>query len=97
MIKNLKKDVKKRLGFKVQEVLLLLLKFLKRSQNYFLSKYSQNLSLPLHNSNLYVRSSLHCFCIISGRSKSIFSKFRMSRVVCKLFGSANVFSGLTKL
>jgi ribosomal protein S14 len=97
MIKNLRKDIKKRLGFKVQELLLLLLKFLKRSQNYYLSKTSQKISFQLRHSNIYVRSGLHCFCVISGRSKSVFSKFRMSRVVCKLFGSANAFSGLTKL
>jgi hypothetical protein len=97
MIKNLKKDIKNRLGFKAQEFLLVLLNFLKRSQSYYLSKYSKKVCFQIRYSNLYVRSSLHCFCVISGRSKSIFSKFRTSRLVCKLFGSTKVFSSLTKL
>jgi hypothetical protein len=91
MIKNLKKDIKNRLGFKAQEFLLVLLNFLKRSQSYYLSKYSKKVCFQIRYSNL------HCFCVISGRSKSIFSKFRTSRLVCKLFGSTKVFSSLTKL
>jgi hypothetical protein len=40
MIKNLKKDIKNRLGFKAQEFLLVLLNFLKRSQIFEKSLFS---------------------------------------------------------
>jgi len=92
MIKTLKKDIKARSFFFKNEIDFLVLRYLKNSDYYyiknldcFLSKKKKSLSI------------INNFCIVSGRSRSVYSKFRVSRIILKEFTVSGTFSNLKKL
>jgi ribosomal protein S14 len=93
MFKTLKKDLKKRKAFVSYETLFLLINYLNNSKYYF--KRHLYLSLDsLINSNTKVQ--FNCFCIVSGRSRAVFSRMRISRIVLKNFIESKVFKNFSK-
>jgi hypothetical protein len=96
MLKNLKIDRRKRLGFKAQEFLMLLLNYFKKSKNYYLNQKLQEFCFVLKISSLYFRSAFNSFCILSARSKSIFSKYRLSRFLFNFFSTTNLVKNTIK-
>jgi len=93
LIKNLKKDIRLRGKFLYFENIFLTLRFLKRSDYYFI----KNLSKFTKKANPFSLSKINNFCIVSGRSRSVFSKFRVSRILLKELTNSNVFSNLRKI
>jgi ribosomal protein S14 len=70
----------------------LILRFLKHSDYYFI----KSLSNFVNKFAKYSLSKINNFCIISGRSRSIFSSFRVSRIILKELTSSTTFSSLKK-
>lgn len=90
-------DIKKRSLYKKTEVLQKVLKVLsiynkfQKSSTLVISKLFY-LSF-LKNS---FKSRVHNYCIITGRARGIYKKFRVSRISLRQLGSEGLFFGLKK-
>lgn len=87
-------DIKKRTIYKNIEVFQKILKFLiLYIQNIFISLILQSEFL-----NIFIfKTVIKNYCIISGRSRSIYKKFKVSRISFREIGSEGLFFGLKKL
>ena len=48
-------------------------------------------------STFFFKTAIRNFCIISGRTRGVFKKFKVSRIVFKSLGEKGLFFGLQKL
>jgi ribosomal protein S14 len=96
-MKNKKKiDKKRRYFFKKYEFNKNILKFLAYNTNL---KFKQRWNFLLQLQNLpqfSSKSKIHNFCVITGRSKSIFKQFKISRIMFKHYSDKNKLPGLYK-
>lgn len=60
------------------------------------SRWKYKLKLTKLNKNSY-SSKIHNFCIITGRSKSVFKNFKLSRITFRKKASFNKIIGINKL
>ena len=94
--KRYKKDLKKRKLYKKTEFFQKLLKI------FFLYSSETNMKLIIKK-NVYFKLLKNCFksriknyCIISGRSRGIYSKLRVSRIVFRRLNNKGFFFGIKK-
>lgn len=91
------KDNHKRLLYKKTEVLQ---KVLKALNLYETSKFSYSLTLRKLFCSMLVKdilkSQVKNYCIITGRSRGIFRKVRVSRISFRKLGAEGLFFGLKK-
>jgi hypothetical protein len=92
MLKTLKRDKKLRVNFNKKELIGLIFKFLNLSN--FLCIF--NNQFYLYILKFYSKISINNFCIISSKTRNIFSKFKISRIILKQFLKFKVFSNLKK-
>ncbi len=90
MFKNIKKDIKSRSKFFKNYLFLNLIHYIKSNHNY--------LKLNFFNIDKFLKTkvALKRFCFISGRSRGVNSKFRLSRIIFKKFIFLKVFSNFSK-
>jgi small subunit ribosomal protein S14 len=92
----IEKDKKRRYLTKKYEFKRLLLKYIifNQSLDSFYRQHAQYLlnKLPKDSSRVRVKNR----CIITGRAKSVYRQFRVSRIVLKNFGLNGVIPGLRK-
>lgn len=95
-IKRFKKDSKKRQFYRKTELFQKTLKFL------FLNVDSNVLKLIVQKNQYhkiydnYYKTKIKNFCVISGRSRGIFQKLKISRIIFRLLGNKGLFFGLQK-
>lgn len=90
-------DTKKRNLYKKTEVLQKVLKVLSLYNN--LKSYSTLVVSKLFYLNFLknsFKSRVHNYCIITGRSRGVYRKFRVSRIILRQLGSEGLFFGLKK-
>lgn len=89
-------DLKRRQLYNINEVHFRILKVLAYNNVLPLSiRWLYILKLTKINKNSNI-SKIHNFCIISGRSKSIFKNFKISRIVFRNQASFNKIMGIAK-
>lgn len=87
-------DIKKRTIYKNIEIFQKILKFLSLYiQNIFISLILQFEFLHMFIFKTFIKN----YCIISGRSRSIYKNFKVSRISFREIGSKGLFFGLKKL
>jgi ribosomal protein S14 len=92
MKKGCSKDLKRRLLFKQTEIIQKVLKFIYVYCSIKSLKFLFNKNFSLVSYKTQIKN----YCIISGRSRSIVRKFRVSRIFFKVLGGKGFFFGLKK-
>jgi small subunit ribosomal protein S14 len=91
--KRKKKDFKARELIKNTEISQKFMKFL---FIYIKPREFKILLNFIFNLNRSYKTKIKNFCVISGRSRSIVRKFKVSRIVFRILGSSGIFFGLKK-
>jgi ribosomal protein S14 len=95
-INYINKDIINRKKFLKIEINKLILKSLIYNNNYpFFFKYYFDKIFKKFLFNLSI-SKFRTYCIFLGNSKSIFRKFKFSRIICKKYASNGYIIGLKK-
>lgn len=95
-IKRFKKDSKKRQFYKKTELFQKILKFLFLYVNNNILKLivQKNQYYKIYNN--HYKTKIKNFCVVTGRSRGIFQKLKISRIVFRLLGNEGLFFGLQK-
>jgi ribosomal protein S14 len=94
--KRFKKDLAKRQFYKKTELFQKILKFL------FLYLRDNLLKLVIKKKQYYkiyhnhYKTKIKNFCVITGRSRGIFKKLKISRIIFRVLGNKGLFFGLKK-
>lgn len=94
--KRFKKDLAKRQFYKKTELFQKILKFL------FLHVRDNILKLVIKKKQYYkiynnqYKTKIKNFCVVTGRSRGIFKKLKISRIIFRLLGNKGLFFGLKK-
>ena len=90
------RDIKKRQYYRKTELLQKVLKclFLYSKDNYFKLIIKQKIFSKIIK-NCY-KTRIKNYCIISGRARGIYKKFKISRIILKSLGSEGLFFGFKK-
>jgi len=92
----IEKDKKRRVLYKKYEIKKLILKYIIFNQNLSLyyRQYAQYVlnSFPLDS----IKPRIHNRCVLTGRAKGIYRKFRLSRIMFKFYGLNGLIPGLKK-
>lgn len=99
-LKRFYRDIKKRNMFSVFEIIQQLFLSLKRW--LFFKKKKFLIYILLRKANYFFKKnmfkgSIKNICIISGRTRAIFRKFKLSRITLRHFANSGNFFGLKKL
>lgn len=97
MKKLVKKDIKLRKNFKKNELKRLYLKSITLNQNI---SNNQRFKAQLSLSDLPKNSSKHRIknrCVVTGRPKSVFKQFKLSRITLKQYALNGDIPGLKKI
>nr|YP_009121375.1 ribosomal protein S14 [Thecamonas trahens]AJF36650.1 ribosomal protein S14 [Thecamonas trahens] len=97
MKKLVKKDIKLRKNFKKNELKRLYLKSITLNQNV---SNNQRFKAQLNLSDLPKNSSKHRIknrCVVTGRPKSVFKQFKLSRITLKQYALNGDIPGLKKI
>jgi ribosomal protein S14 len=87
------KDSKRRNEYKTVEIFQRVIKVLTLYNNEFLIKILVKKGVFKLSE---FRTKIKNYCVISGRSKSIYRKFKISRIMLRTLGSKGLFFGLQK-
>ena len=88
----LRRTLHKQIYFKL--ILKILPMFLSRSKNKQFCKYIQNLYPRLFVQNNCTKT--RSICILTGRSRSVYRAFKMSRLKLREYASQGYFTGISK-
>lgn len=91
--KQKNKDLENRIFFKKTEIIKKILTFLLL---YCKSKILKKILKKNYDYNNYYKKKIKNFCVISGRSRGILRKFKISRIFFRILGSKGFFFGLKK-
>lgn len=98
MLKINKKNELLRLTLHKNMYLKLILKvlplFLKTKNNLPIGKFVQNLHPQLFVQNHYTK--VRSICLLTGRSRSVYRSFKMSRLKLREYASQGYFTGISK-
>lgn len=95
--KRRKKNVKQRKLYKKTELFQKVLKSLFiYVKNVFVKLIIQKFFFLMFSVNCY-KTAIKNFCVFSGRSRSVYRKVKVSRIVFKQLGEKGLFFGLQKL
>jgi small subunit ribosomal protein S14 len=95
-IKRFKKDSRKRQSYKKTELFQKILKFLFLYVNDSILKLVVKKYQYYKIYNDHYKTKIKNFCVITGRSRGIFQKLKISRIIFRLLGSEGLFFGLQK-
>ena len=95
-IKRFKKDLIKRQLFKKTELFQKILKFLFMYVNDNVLKLVIKKKQYYKTYNNRYKTKIKNFCVVTGRSRGIFQKLKISRIVFRLLGNKGLFFGLKK-
>ena len=95
-VKKYIKNIKKRYIFKKVEIFQKVLKSLFLFTRFVVIKLVIQKLLFFNIPKLSFKTTIKDFCIISGRSRGIIKKLRVSRIIFKLLGEKGIFFGLKK-
>ena len=84
MLKTAKRDYNKRNNFKQHEVFFYFLQYINKSD-----LYKKSLKIFNQQQKYFSKVKIHNFCIITGKARSIFLTFRISRIVLKKISYLN--------
>ena len=91
--KQKNQDLKNRIFFKKTEISQKKLTFL---LIYCKSKIFKKVLKNNYDYNNYYKTKIKNYCVLSGRSRGIIRKFRISRILFRALGSKGFFFGLKK-
>lgn len=91
--KNKNQDLQNRIFFKKTEIIQKILKFL---LIYCKSKVFKKILNKNYYKNNYYKTKIKNYCVISGRSRSVIRKFKVSRIFFRILGSKGYYFGLKK-
>ena len=90
------RDLKKRKFFNKSELYYFVFKMLFFYFKNNILKFIINRIVVSKNFNLCYKTQIRNYCVISGRSRGIYSKLKISRIVFRFLGSVGLFFGLKK-
>jgi len=95
--KKLILDIKKRKFYNNTEIFQKVLKtlFLYSKDNIFKLLIKKKIYYTLFKK--YYKTTIKNYCIITGRSKGIYRKFKVSRIIFRLLGNQGLFFGIKKI
>ena len=90
------RDTKKRYLFKKTEFFQLVLKVLFLLKTDLSSKYLIQKKLLLNSLTDIFRTRVRNYCVVTGRSRGVYSHVKVSRIMFRELGSRGLFFGLKK-
>jgi ribosomal protein S14 len=91
-----KKDIKRRVNYKKIEMMCKIKKLLVRTEVSEKLKRLLTIKYMKKKQNKQYKTKIRNFCIYTGRSRSVYTKLKASRIMLRVFGASGLFFGFKK-